>query len=238
MPGLRYGPVELRARLAKRVRRFRQGSRPALNQLDDLLSPYLDFDGGVFVEAGANDGYEQSNTYRLEAERGWSGLLVEGIPDLAKLCAENRPRSAVVNCALVADDYTDDVVTMQFADLMSVVSDTFGDPERAATHVAEGVRIQHLGQTYSVDVPARTLGSVLDEAGIARIDFMSLDVEGYEENVLRGLDFSRHRPRLLLVEWSYGDVGALLEANGFEPVAQLTYHDHLFRDTRAADDRR
>ena len=49
-------------------------------------------------------------------------------------------------------------------------------------------------------VSARTLSSVLDEAGAAQVDFLSLDVEGYEPIVLRGIDFNRHSPQFLLIE--------------------------------------
>jgi hypothetical protein len=49
-------------------------------------------------------------------------------------------------------------------------------------------------------VQARTLSNVLDEAGVTNVDLLSLDVEGYESYVLRGLDLSRHAPAWLLVE--------------------------------------
>jgi hypothetical protein len=49
-------------------------------------------------------------------------------------------------------------------------------------------------------VPARTLTSILDEASITNVDFLSLDVEGYEAPALEGLDLDRIRPALLLIE--------------------------------------
>ena len=64
-------------------------SRPALYDLDRRLGRYLRFRNGIFVEAGANDGFTQRNTYYLERFLGWSGLLVEAIPSLcerAKRC--------------------------------------------------------------------------------------------------------------------------------------------------------
>jgi len=65
-------------------------SRMALNRIDRKLERHLDFDGGVFVEAGANDGVTQSNTYYFEKFRGWTGLLVEPEPALAAACRRNR----------------------------------------------------------------------------------------------------------------------------------------------------
>ena len=73
-------------------------SYTALNGLDRKLQAYLDYRDGFFIEAGANDGLTQSNTYWLERFRGWRGLLVEGLPDLAAACRRNRPRSRTVTC--------------------------------------------------------------------------------------------------------------------------------------------
>ena len=176
-------------------------SRPALDQLDLKLERHLDFDGGFFVEAGAHDGYAQSNTYYLERFRGWSGVLVEGIPALAALCRRNRPRSTVVQAALVAQAQPGDTVRMHFGGLMSAVAGALGSAEATAAHVRQGVAVQELPGTYEIAVPARTLSDVLDEAAPGReVDLLSLDVEGLEAAVLRGLDLRRHAPRFICVE--------------------------------------
>src|SRR5262245_59004648 len=92
-----------------------------LAQLDWKLRPYLDFCDGIFVEAGANDGLRQSNTLYFEKYRGWTGLLVEPVPELAERCRRNRPGCVVENCALVAEDYAAATVPMTYCNLMSVV---------------------------------------------------------------------------------------------------------------------
>src|SRR5450631_929326 len=81
-------------------------SHLALNDLDQKLKRYLDFENGFFIEAGGNDGLTQSNTYWFERFRGWRGILVEAVPDQARRCAKNRPRADIVNAALVAADST------------------------------------------------------------------------------------------------------------------------------------
>ena len=53
---------------------------------------------------------------------------------------------------------------------------------------------------WEVEVPARTLSSILDEVAAPDVDLLSLDVEGFEAEVVKGLDLERHRPRYLLVE--------------------------------------
>ena len=67
-----YNDYCWRALFMRRTQRYY-----SLNELDIKLSKHLDFDKGVFVEAAANDGIRQSNTYYLEACRGWTGILVE-----------------------------------------------------------------------------------------------------------------------------------------------------------------
>ena len=96
-------------------------SRPGLNELDLKLEKYLNFKNGFFIEVGANDGYAQSNTYYLEKFLGWRGILVEGIPELYQKCKRIRTKSFVYNCALVSKDFSDSVVEMHYANLMSVV---------------------------------------------------------------------------------------------------------------------
>jgi hypothetical protein len=76
-------------------------SQPALFGMDRRLEALMPWPGGTFLEAGAHDGYTQSNTYFLEHHRGWSGVLVEPVPELRAKCERRRPRAQVFGCALV-----------------------------------------------------------------------------------------------------------------------------------------
>jgi FkbM family methyltransferase len=166
-------------------------SRPALFEMDRKLEALMPWPGGTFLEAGAHDGYTQSNTYFLERHRGWSGVLIEPVPELRAKCVARRQHSRVIGCALVGPDYADPEITIHFGDLMSTVG--------ADTHAASGLAV--VGRNaYSVDVPARTLSSVLEEAAVGGLDLMVLDLEGQELEALRGLDLGRHAPRHLLLE--------------------------------------
>jgi len=169
-------------------------SKPALHELDAKLDAIIDRDRGFFVEAGGHDGFTQSNTYWLERFRGWRGLLVEPMPTLASEARLSRPEAVVVQCALIAADDPRKQVHMRFGDLMSMV-----DGARESGWPGLGTIIGWR-DPYELDVGARTLSSLLDEVGAPEVDLLSLDVEGFEEPALRGLDFERHAPRYVLVE--------------------------------------
>ena len=63
--------------------------------------------GGVYVEAGANDGIRQSNTLALKEALGWSGILVEPSPKAFAALVRNQPGDNLVNAALVGHGGTD-----------------------------------------------------------------------------------------------------------------------------------
>lgn len=190
-------------------------SKVSLNGIDDKLVPYLNFNGGFFIEAGANDGVSQSNTYFLERALGWRGVLVEPVPRLFKKCRRNRRNSVVFNCALVSpeNEGTDvSICDMGARGLLSRVSE--------GKSASDGVVTRTCG---------RTLTSILTELEVEQIDFFSLDVEGYELEVLKGMDFSRFVPSLILIETAQVEKVDKSLFPYYERVAQLTHHDYLYQ---------
>jgi FkbM family methyltransferase len=218
---------------AKRSRRTfaeRRGSarysRPGLHGMDRRLEPYLSRRRGIFIEAGANDGYRQSNTYFLERFRDWSGVLIEPIPELAKEARRERPRSQVINTALVAPDFPERSILIRFGGLKSAVQAGRG-------WAGESGFGEVWDAPYEISVAARTLDDVLEETGIDHVDFLSLDVEGYEPQALAGLDLDRCAPRFILVEIVDGAEGrrrveSVLGAR-YEMVEMISPQDYLYR---------
>jgi FkbM family methyltransferase len=208
-------------------------SHPALNDLDRKLARWLPQRGGFFVEAGAYDGFIQSNTYWFERFRDWRGVLVEPVPHQFARARRVRRRSRVFNCALVSPEHREPTVTMRYGGLMSVVRGARGAGDDEERHVRAGDMYGLDDVAYDISVPARTLSSILEEAvAPSEIDLLSLDVEGFEASVLRGLDLDRFAPRFILIEIDTWERRAPVEAiigGRYEMVERLSPMDLLYR---------
>ena len=204
-----------------------------------MLSKYFNFRNGFFVEAGANNGIDQSNTIELENNFGWSGLLIEPNTFKFNQCIFNRPKSICENYALVSSSYASDTINGDFAhrdnnqSLMGTVEDP-GDYCDEFLLEAKNSRKNDYGY---IAVPATTLDSLLKKHNISKINFLSLDVEGYEISVLNGLDLNVYRPTYCLIETAFNFAnGRRLVAvsdhmirNGYEALENFSHSDTLYR---------
>jgi len=181
----------------------------ALHSLDIKMKNYLNYEGGFFIECGANDGVSQSNTKIFEDLMGWKGILIEASPSAYEKCVINRPNSKVYNCCLVSDDSINQIEGDFDGGLMSSIGGT------------------RLNSNNLITVNCRTLSSILEENGVDKVDFFSLDVEGYEYQVLLGLDFNRWSPEYILVEIlsvNFNSIYELLSKNGYTLIDNENGH--------------
>lgn len=150
---------------------------------DYLISQILTEKTGFYVDVGAHDPIALSNTY-LFYEKGWTGLCLEPDPQLALNFKRVRPHDMVVTAA--ASNYTG--------------KDKFFLGE-SSVHSSLKSNSSHQGT--SIEVNVFKLEELLEKHGIGndKIDFISIDTEGTEVDVLEGLNCNRFRPRLLLVEY-------------------------------------
>ena len=140
---------------------------------------------GFFVDVGAAEPEFGSQTFHLE-QSGWTGVLVEPRPDQAEKLRRSR-RGAVFQVACSSPANAGRSMPLRLRGGYSSLNETL---------VISGLEPQGM-----IQVPIRTLDDILIEAKApVPIDFVSIDVEGHETEVLAGFDLARWRPRLVLVE--------------------------------------
>ena len=140
---------------------------------------------GYFVEVGANHPHHLSQTWHLERQ-GWDGVLVEPQPELATALRRQR-LAKVYALACASPQQAGRMMRLHMAGIHSSL-----DPY---------LNISTVRPQGTIEVAVTTLDEILLDAGApSRIDLLSIDVEGLEIDVLRGLDLKRWQPRLILIE--------------------------------------
>jgi FkbM family methyltransferase len=143
---------------------------------------------GFYIDVGANDPVEHSVT-KAFYDAGWRGINIEPLP--VHIAAFDEQRTRDVNLAIAAGS-TDGSLTLY--DVPAVRGWASPEPEVAELHRAEGHTVAEL------TVPVRTLAAVCAQYVDGPIHFLKIDVEGFEGEVLRGMDFARWRPWVLVIE--------------------------------------
>jgi FkbM family methyltransferase len=201
--------------------------------IDKKLEKYLDYKYGYFVELGANDGYTESNTLSLEIKKSWRGVLVEPAPTQFLNCCyyRSRPGNHLFCNACVPFTYDKKYVDIQYANLMSVSENLSTEIKDVEKHLISGrAHLINTARSIQFGAAARTLSSILDESNAPKlIDFLSLDVEGVELAVLKGIDFDKYKFKYMLIECrNFSVIEKFLKKYGYKKIDKFTHHDYLF----------
>lgn len=151
---------------------------------------------GTFIEVGAYDGYNYSNTYPL-ASLGWRGYYFEPIPHLAEACRRNHANHEKIEVIESAVGSSEGLFEIAVADTLSTLSE-----EQFKAYEEIDWAIGHL-KVYSsgkITVPVIRLENAVESLGIKNVDLLVIDVEGAEESVLLSFDLKRMSPRMIICE--------------------------------------
>jgi FkbM family methyltransferase len=163
---------------------------------DEILDRF--FEGkssGCCVEVGAHDGVTLSTTLYFETI-GWKCLLIEPIPEFIEKIRRKRT-CAVYDCAASSEEGDATFFVTENAEALSTLAITEDQKKRIATEKAP---------IREIRVKKRTLDSILMQSGFTEIDFITIDVEGHELDVLHGFTIEKHSPRIIIIEDNTGQV--------------------------------
>jgi len=182
---------------------------------------------GTFVDIGANDGITYSNTYAFELQ-GWTGYCIEPLKSAFTKLVKNRPRSKCIN-ALISDK----AGKSEFLSIEGYCEMLSGEVKKYDPQHLERINneiLQYGGNKEVVKINAYRFDDLIkDEI----IDFLSIDVEGGELDIIKDIDFSRHFIKVICIENNYHDISmiSLIQSFGYRFVGSFGM-DNIFRHVK------
>lgn len=157
---------------------------------DIILNMMIGKADGFYVDIGANDPRHFNNTY-LFYKKGWHGINIE--PNINKIKSFNRmrPRDINLNIGIAGIDRKAPYFSFK-EDTLSTFSEEIAKDYQSMGHILNEVK----------DIDLKPLSKVLAEnlSAEQKIDFMSIDTEGYDIEVLKSNDWQKYRPSYIIVE--------------------------------------
>lgn len=186
---------------------------------------------GYFVEFGATNGITMSNSHLLETQYGWQGILAEPNPEYHARLGRERTCSISHKCVYSRSGETMNFLCTEKALFSRLEAINPGDHNEAG-----GKR----DVSQSIAVETISLNDLLDQYNApAEIDYMSVDTEGSELEILSAFDFDRRRIKLMTIEHNFTDLRGklydLMVSKGYARVfPEYTRFDdwYIHRDHR------
>lgn len=190
---------------------------PRPQPIDFVVDFFKESKNKIFVDVGAHDGITWSNSYVLEKYFNWDGLCIEPMKKYFDLLEKNR------NCLKVNAAISNDSSKKIFrnvigeSNMLSGFLDHFTD-----SHIDRIEReiLNYGGYYEDLEVESQKLSSVLNSKNISNVDYLSIDCECCEYEILKSLDFQVVKPKLISIEFqgdreSDNNSAVLLEKNNY-----------------------
>lgn len=188
---------------------------------DVFVLEYLqNIKNGYFVEVGALEGTILSNTFLLEKNYGWKGICIEPSPVEYSQLVQNRKCACIHKAAYSKSGLILDFVKKEDG-LLSGLKDHF-DFEFFKSSPIHSI----------IQVETMTLTEILDQNNAPSvIEYLSIDTEGSEVEILKGIDFTKYKFKIISIEHgnriqSRIDQKSILEANGYNFLKQNDFDDY------------
>jgi FkbM family methyltransferase len=149
---------------------------------------FRELEGGRFIDIGAHDGLTYSNSWFFETVRRWQGVCIEPNPSVFKRLLANR-MCTTLNCCIadVAGPVRFQKIT-GYSEMLSGIVDKYEAEHMQRIRDEMG---EHGGSSEIITVQARTFGDVVAEHGVSEVNYLSIDTEGGELQILTTIDFRK-----------------------------------------------
>jgi FkbM family methyltransferase len=162
------------------------------------------YQNGFFVDVGANDGVSLNNTFYFENNNHWTGINIEPIKGVFDKLVLNRPNCVNLNCAVCNEDgETEFLCNTGYTEMISGIKNTF-DPRHLNRLHSENNEMG--SSTEVIKVNTKRLDTIFKENHVSHVNYLSIDVEGAEFEVIKSIDFENVFIDVIGFENNYNDV--------------------------------
>lgn len=206
--------------LIKNYLNIKFGKYYANDKIDIILEEYINYRDGFYIEIGANDGVRQSNTLYLEKFKNWHGILVEPSKRFVNLVKNRNNKNFFFNVACCSFGTTEKFKSLHYADLFTLPDNIYKKKDKQK--FKENIYYHTNDKFEEFKVKQKTLNELLIISNAPKIiDFFSLDVEGDELNLLKGINYNTYKFKYLLVEGNDIYVAKFLKSKNYKILRKL-----------------
>lgn len=184
---------------------------------------------GFYIELGGLDGIYSSNTKIFEDYLNWTGILIEPHPIAFKKLFKNRPNNFLFN-ELVS--YEKNELEFMYMDNWEGISGVLSTlPDAHFSCYFQNDKYKHL-EKHVINIIPKTLTEIINSTQINHIDFLSLDVEGHEHDVLKSWDFSIPIDLIMIEALNASSKNNIcrniLEKNNYKYICNLNGYNEIY----------
>ena len=221
----------------KYIKNFNNDYNSQLYQ--DLFASFIvenNFDK-TFLEFGATNGIDLSNTYTLENNFSWTGALAEPDINWIESLKKNRTKSKIITKCI----WSKSEEKMNFFSSKAGVLSTLDDFKKSDIKSMPGNTAQRIKEGVNIEVETISLNQVIeDEFNNKSPSYISIDTEGSEFEILKSFNFSKYHPVVFTIEHNFTDLQQridqlMLDNNYIRIFRELTAFDAWYVSSKALD---
>lgn len=179
---------------------------------------------GVFLDIGAHDGVDKSNSYFFEKHMGWTGICVEPIPEIYELLKSNR------NCICINAGISDENGKANFwrisgySEMLSGLVENYSEQHK--TRIEKELK-KHGGNLEVIEIDIFDVNTLLKSNQTINIDYCTIDVEGSEEKILKVFDSKDIDIKVFTIENNYQSksLRLLMKDKGYKLHSKIEFDD-------------